>query len=296
MIAKAKVISHGANAIRYSVDKDKAEIVKTNLLPDDISQTAMWARMLALQKKFEDKLNRYHPLKRNMIRIEVSPSSEETQGWTIEDWQRLVDDFIREFDAVDLSAKSKRKSAKATNLKDSQYVVALHRDSKSGIMHLHIDANRIDIRGNVNDAHYIYERAMAAAAKVGQQRGWKDAQEVSRQNKDAITNDCLSVLTKMPYFDWGLYTKCLTQMGYDVKLQSDNVFAKIGDVQKTAILLFAEYIDAATTIAAKSGGGGGGVTSGWGRDKDEDELSWAHRCAMMANRLCRPRKKQGYGR
>jgi hypothetical protein len=168
MIAKAKVISHGANAIRYSVDKDKAEIVKTNLLPDDISPTAMWARMLALQKKFEDKLNRYHPLKRNMIRIEVSPTSEETQGWTMEEWQRLADDFIREFDAVDLSAKSKRKSAKATNLKDSQYVVALHRDSKSGIMHLHIDANRIDIRGNVNDAHYIYERAMAAAAKVGQ--------------------------------------------------------------------------------------------------------------------------------
>ncbi len=63
---------------------------------------------------------------------------------------------------------------------------------------------------------------MAAAAKVGQQRGWKDAQEVSRQNKDAITNDCLSVLAKMLYFDWGLYTKCLTQMGYDVKLQSDN--------------------------------------------------------------------------
>ena len=49
MIAKAKVISHGSNAIRYSVDKDKAEIVKTNLLPDDISPTAMWARMLALQ-------------------------------------------------------------------------------------------------------------------------------------------------------------------------------------------------------------------------------------------------------
>ena len=40
----------------------------------------------------------------------------------------------------------------------------------------------------------------------------------------------------------------------------------------------------------------GGATSGWGRDKDEDELSWAYRCAMMANRLCRPCKKQGYGR
>ena len=87
--------------------------------------------------------------------------------WNIPCGADLLLPYIR------LSAKSKRKSAKATNLKDSQYVVALHRDSKSGIMHLHIDANRIDIRGNVNDAHYIYERAMAAAAKVGQQRGWK---------------------------------------------------------------------------------------------------------------------------
>ena len=68
MIAKAKVISHGANAIRYSVDKDKAEIVKTNLLPNDIAPTAMWARMLALQKRFEDKLNRHHLLKRIMSR------------------------------------------------------------------------------------------------------------------------------------------------------------------------------------------------------------------------------------
>lgn len=100
MIAKAKVISHGANAIRYSVDKDKAEIVKTNLLPDDIAPTAMWARMLALQKKFEDKLNRHHPLKRNMIRMEVSPTSEETRGWEMEDWQKLADDFIREFDTL----------------------------------------------------------------------------------------------------------------------------------------------------------------------------------------------------
>lgn len=91
---------------------------------------------------------------------------------------------------------------------------------------------------------------------------------------------------------------CLDVIDENIALDADNVFAKIGDVQKTAILLFAEYIDAATTIAAQSGGGGGGATSSWGRDKDkdEDELSWAHRCAMMANRLCRPRKKQGYGR
>ena len=89
---------------------------------------------------------------------------------------------------------------------------------------------------------------------------------------------------------------CLDVIDKNITLDADNVFAKIGDVQKTAILLFAKYVDAATTIAAQSGGGGGGATSGWGRDKDDDDLKWAYRCAMMANRLCRPRRKQRYGR
>ena len=82
----------------------------------------------------------------------------------------------------------------------------------------------------------------------------------------------------------------------DCSLKEAHPLAKIEEIQHTALLLFAGYLDAATSMATSSGGGGGGATSGWGRDKDEDELSWAYRCAMMANRLCRPRKKQGYGR
>lgn len=50
MIAKAATISHGSNAIRYSVNKDRADIVKTNLLPDDISPEAMFKRMMLVQK------------------------------------------------------------------------------------------------------------------------------------------------------------------------------------------------------------------------------------------------------
>ena len=69
----------------------------------------------------------------------------------------------------------------------------------------------------------------------------------------------------------------------------DNPFTTIEAVQKTALLLFVEYFDAATSMAA-SGGGGGSDTSGWGKDKDEDELEWARRCARMANRLCKRRK------
>ena len=63
----------------------------------------------------------------------------------MDDWARLADEFIQEFDSIDLSKKTKRASSKQTNLKGSQYVVALHRDAKSGILHLHIDANRVDM-------------------------------------------------------------------------------------------------------------------------------------------------------
>lgn len=147
MIAKASTIPHGANAIRYSVNKDRADIVKANLLPDDISPEAMYGRMMLVQKMFAEKINKGRPLGRNVIRIEISPSEEESRNWTMDDWVRLADEFIQVFDSIDLSQKTKRASSKQTNLKGSQYIVALHRDSKSGILHLHIDANRVDING-----------------------------------------------------------------------------------------------------------------------------------------------------
>lgn len=62
-----------------------------------------------------------------------------------------------------------------------------------------------------------------------------------------------------------------------------------GDSVHTALLLFAGYLDAATSMAVSSGGGGSD-TGGWGRDKDEDELEWARRCARMANSMCKRRK------
>ncbi|BDW75580.1 hypothetical protein BFINE_13750 [Bacteroides finegoldii DSM 17565] len=93
-----------------------------------------------------------------MIRIEISPSEEESRDWTMDDWERLSNEFIRVFDSIDLSGKTKRASSKQTNLKGSQYIVALHRDSKSGILHLHIDANHVDMDGKINDSHKIGER------------------------------------------------------------------------------------------------------------------------------------------
>ena len=399
MIAKASTISHGANAIRYSVNKEKADIVKANLLPDDISPEAMYGRMMLVQRKFAENINKGRPLGRNVIRIEISPSEEESRDWTMNDWAHLADEFIHVFDSIDLSGKTKRTSSKQTNLKGSQYIVALHRDSKSGILHLHIDANRVDMDGKINDSHKIGERAVIAANIINEKRGWVQPEELGIRHRQEISDNCMEILRTMDNFSWQQYEAEQVKRGYKVHLQekegsgvygysikrgnsiykssmlgigrnltpskieatwaklhplerkstptksvpqqtrtadmtsviqspkapqpaikhydistdeyhkfhveiseaADNIIrqncsleeahplAKIEEVQHTALLLFAGYLDAATSIATSSGGGGSD-TNGWGRDKDEDELEWARRCARMANSMCKRRK------
>ncbi len=415
MIAKAAVISHGANAVRYATEKDKSEIVKLNRLPDDVLSEGIWQRMVIHQKRFEDRLNRYRHLKNNAIRIEVSPARTESEGWTHADWERLTEEFIREFDAVDLSKRADRASATRTNLAGSQYVAALHRDSRSGIAHLLIVANRVDREGNVNDAHFIYERAMEAARRINIRRSWMTAEERSEQNRQQIADDCFDVLRPMSKFDWEVYAQRLGRKGYVVGLRrdaegivrgytigkgnsvykssqldsgrhlipskieqtwqslhpveqsaaaeaavlspaptappnapqqtsqsvgqpaaavaaqptvqpaplvhfdidvadkryrvgipkeayhilanilsladTDGFAAGILDMQRTAMLLFAGYVDAATTLSESRGGGGSAPSSGWGRDKDEIEREWARRCARMAMEMSRPRRR-----
>lgn len=222
MIAKATVISHGANAVRYATEKDKSESIKVNCLPDDVPAEGIWQRMVIHQKRFEDKLNRYRHLKNNAIRIEVSPARDESKGWTHADWERLANDFVQEFDMINLSSRASRASAARTGLAGSQYVVALHRDSRSGIAHLHIVANRVDMEGNVNDAHFIYERAMEAARRINIQRGWLTAEERSEQNRKQIADDCLDILRQMSKFNLEEYVQWLGCKGYVVNLKRDS--------------------------------------------------------------------------
>lgn len=219
MIAKASTISHGANAIRYSVNKEKADIVKSNLLPEDISPEAMYGRMMLVQKLFAEKINKGRPLGRNVIRIEISPSEEESCDWAMDDWTRLANEFIRVFDSIDLSQKTKRASSKQTNLKGSQYIAALHRDSKSGILHLHIDANRVDMDGKINDSHKIGERAVMAANIINERRGWVQSEEISIRHKQEIADCCMEILRTMDEFCWQKYETELVKRGYKVHLQ-----------------------------------------------------------------------------
>ena len=404
MIAIARCVSYGGNALRYSTKKEDAEIVKIHNLPEGLSATTLWAMMHAAQQKFRGNLNRHRHLENTAIKIEVSPSEEETAGWTLEDWVKLSDDFIKAFDAVDLSGKAKRSSAKSTNLQNSQYVVMLHHDSQSGILHLHITASRIDMDGKVNDDHYIHERAMRAANQVTKDRNWVQAKTIQEANIRQIYKDCISILDQMESsFNWKHYEEEIRRLGYGMEIRRDSkdqitgytilkgnsrykssmlspsrdltptrildtwkelhhgrtesqkpnsqpetpqvvaprrtklpqpkpeekkpvkpipamilqkitvgyreypveipetvfnffkenavvpentLWTKPEHILQTSMLLFAGFVDGATTIADNCGGAGSSATDDWGKKKpDEDDMAFAKRCLERAQQL-----------
>lgn len=355
--------------------------------------------MQAHHMKFQYKRSKHRPMKNFMMRIEISPAREETEGFTLADWEKLAEDFIKAFDVIDLSKKTGRTSAAGTNIANSQYIVSLHRDSKSGIVHMHLDCNRIDMEGNVNDDHDIGIRTTMAANEVTRQRGWVQAEQRSDENKEKITLDCMNALKAMSWFSWDVYVQKLEAKGYDLKLRYDsngvvkgytvrkgNSIYKSSELGKgrnlmpskiestwrkqhpltsnenqshsglsngprrtvipqpkvlpkaeqpiyclrkmdvdghaysveipdkaldamkdevasfkvkdetskhildVALLLFASYVDAATSMSESCGGGGTSPSSGWG--KDDDDWEWAKRCAQMAHSMVTTPKPQ----
>jgi hypothetical protein len=409
MIAKAKSIAHGSISIDYITRLGEAEIIALNHLPSEVEPSAWYYHMM-LHQQLSHCLACGRPLKNSIIRIEISPSREESVNFTQIDWEQLVIDTLKAMDAINLSRKGGRKTVGRTNLSNSQYIATLHRDSKSGILHLHIDINRVDMDGNSNDDSFIGKRAVMAANEVARQRGWSQAAAKSAQNKQNITMVCYNVLRNMRSFSWVAYQSALESKGYDVQLKRDSKNEVRGysirmgnsiykssvlgkgrnltpskieatwrrmkkEVGKTsistlkqrttgesgqhsvmtpqnrrmarpvepqmthrtididdhnyeidvpnkamsamkeeiasyqepaetseriadvALLLFANYIEAATSVAESGGGGSGSPAADWGRKRDEDEENWWRRCAWTAYQMVTtPKFKRGRGR
>ena len=334
------------------------------------------------QKLREEELQR-RPLKNNMIRMEISPSREESEGWILEDWKQLAEDFVQAFDRVRLPGEEGRYRSPC-RLANSQYIITLHTDSESGIPHLHLDCNRVDMDNCLNSDHRIGIRAKTAAEEINRLRGWKRTEKRFEENKARIKKDCLAVLSGMSAFSWEKYTAALEAKGYTVKLKLDasvtvrgytilsgnsaykssiisrdltpariqdtwekmrpeNRFTQMtskeqiafmlsdegrdftysfsinvegkgypisvsgrvvkalndestrflqenpgegsAGILKTAFLLFAGYVDAATSFAQNCGGGGSAPDPNWGRDKNEDDILWARRCFRKAREM-----------
>ena len=218
MIGKAKSISHGINDISYisgeSRNKEHPELiyhVKDNLLPCELDAQGVWDMMKA-----------HAPMKNNVIRIEISPAKEHTKDFTMQDWQQLWDDFVREFDKIEMTNKDGKVCSHKTNLANSIYTVWLHLESKSRIPHLHAAVCRKDISGRTNNDHKIHIRAHDAAQAVAIQRGWITAMEIHNTNAVMVADDLMEILRAMPSWSWDDYVARVRAKGYTLVERPDD--------------------------------------------------------------------------
>ena len=402
MIAKGQSISHGSAMTNYATKHNRADIVLTRNFDEGLTPLAMWGAMETIHQKYAPKFRR-KPVEKPTLRMEVSPSLEETKGWTLNDWYDYALRFLDEFKKEVQTKDGKKKGAGKFNLDRAQIFACLHFDAKSGIPHLHILINRIDLDGNLMNDSFVGESATKAAHAINVERGWELPEDIHDAHLKEITDACYYILHGMARYDWDTYKHGLESRGYKVKEQRDkqgvlhgytilrgnsrfkssilgkgrdltaskleatwkklhpvaqsvvkpsstvgtsqtserkpftehtserhsvaqtrpeapSVFRKIMSVDdekysitmpleaykamkdaievpdesvpfenvlNVAMLLFMNYVDAATTVS-ESCGGGGSTPSNWGKDKDEDEREWARRCAHHANWLCKP--------
>ena len=395
----------------YATKHNRADIVLTRNLDEGLTPLAMWGAMETIHQKYAPKFRR-KPVTKPTLRMEVSPSLDETKGWTLNDWYQYAIRFLDEFQKVAQAKEGKKKGTGKFNLERAQLFACLHYDAKSGIPHLHILINRIDLDGNLMNDSFIGDSAVKAAHSINIERGWELPEDIHEEHQKEITEACYDILRGMSSYDWDSYKHGLESRGYKVHEQRDkqgvlhgytilrgnsrfkssilgkgrnltvtkleatwkklqpvapsvvkasssvgtsqtterkpitehnserqniaqskpevpSVFKKIlsvdgknysikmpmeaykamedaieipdesmpfENVLNVAMLLFMNYVDAATTVS-ESCGGGGSTPSNWGKDKDEDERDWARRCAQHANWLCKPiRKHKGHGR
>ena len=411
MIAKAKSIPHGAAMTNYATKHNRADIVLTRNFDEGLTPLAMWGAMETIHQKYAPKFRR-KPVTNPTLRMEASPSLDETKGWTLNDWYEYALRFLEEFQKDVQTKEGKKKGKGKFNLDRAQIFACLHFDAKSGIPHLHILINRIDLDGNLMNDPFIGDSAVKAAHAINIERGWELPEDIHEAHEKEITEACYDILRGMSKYDWDSYKHALESRGYKVHEQRDkqgvlheytvlrgnsrfkssilgksrsltvpkleatwkklhpvapsvmkpsssvgtsqtterkpiterdskrqsvtqtesevpSVFRKIlsvdgksysikmpmeaykamedaievpdesmpfENVLNVAMLLFMNYVDAATTVS-ESCGGGGSTPSNWGKDKDEDERDWARRCAQHASWLCKPiRKHKGHGR
>ena len=409
MIAKARSISHGSAMTNYATKHNRADIVLTRNFDEGLTPLAMWGAMETIHQKYEPKFRR-KPVKNPTLRLEVSPSLEETKGWALNDWYAYALQFLEKLQK-DVQAKEGKKKGKGKfNLDRAQIFACLHFDAKSGIPHLHVLINRIDLDGNLMNDSFIGDSAVRATHAINIERGWDLPEDIHEAHEKEITEACYDILRGMAKYDWDSYKHGLESRGYKVheqrnkqgvlhgytvlrgnsrfksstlgkgrnltapkleatwkklhpvapsvvkpssivgtsqtterrpiternserqsvaqtKTEAPSFFRKIlpvddkhysiampmeaftamkesievpdddvpfENVLNVAMLLFMNYVDAATTVS-ESCGGGGSTPSNWGKDKEEDEREWARRCVQLANWLCKPiRRHKGH--
>lgn len=115
----------------------------------------------------------------------------------------------------------------------------------------------------------------------------------ARQSVVQSKPEALSVFRKILSVDGKTYSIAMPVDAYKAMketIESPDESVPFENVLNVAMLLFMNYVDAATTVS-ESCGGGGSTSSNLGKGDDEDERERARRCAKLANWLCKPNRK-----
>ena len=227
MIMLAKVGAYGGNAVRYAMEKEKAKVVKVNHLPEGLDATSIWYRMKHHCQLHQQDRTVGRKLERFVVSFVLSPSKEESKDFTMQDWADLQNESLEVLDSVGLLSKGFTEEVK-TNFHGSMNVGALHSDSKSGTLHLHVDCCRVDLDGSTNDVHDIHKRAMMAAEIINMRHGWKQPQEIRDMRQQEIAEFCEYTLRNMERFDTDYYFKLLRMKGYEVTPKYDKQKKLVG--------------------------------------------------------------------
>ncbi len=223
MIAKATAISHGINALRYITGESahKKHPEKIHHIATYFFDGAFTANSMLEAIKF--KCADYPRLKNNIIRIEISPAEEYTRNFTDDDWEKLWKEFAAAFDNQEITGERTGKVVSPkTYIARSKATVWLHRDSASGIPHLHAAVCRVDELGYLNNDHQIHLRAQRAAERIAKRRGWTTANDKHFDHVRQASQDCTDVLQSMSSWSWDNYVMLLGLKGYDVRERRDS--------------------------------------------------------------------------
>ncbi len=234
MIAVGKSISYGAAYAEYATQKDQAVFLGARNMDGDYSFIFDNSELSNIWLEFKNaEKNRKVPgrkIKNNLVAIELSPSPEESAGWSEDDYFRYALKHIEEMDKQEIAFKYRKRGKDGnfvkdsddkdkwfngivprTNFTNSKMAAMLHRDSKSGICHIHMILSVFDVDGNVNDTREIPKRAARAAEKINEQMGWKSADKISTNHKVEIKNMLYDVLRELPAFSWDAFKQAVEE-------------------------------------------------------------------------------------
>ena len=232
MIARARAVAHGSAYTTYATLKRDAEFVCCENMAGDMTAAVTDDDLdnIWMQFKYagENYIAKGKPVTRNLIAMEVSPTKEESKGWTLEQWKWFAHRFIEEMDKIEFKDKNGKVSSKRMDLTHSKWIAMLHHDAKSGIPHLHFMVSRFTVDGKINDTNLIGLKATMAANSINQSLGWKQSKEICEEHKREIKDAIYDILRSMDRFGWDVFSLEMKKHGYSTKLRRNENGQVIG--------------------------------------------------------------------